>query len=448
MSEDRDVVGEPGGLGRPGTPGVNLVGHLEAHDGLGEAARQLAGALEAQGLDCARIEAAEANGAAPHRLNLLCLNPHQLPGFAARAGERFFAGRPTAGLWWWENPDFPSGLGWAFDYLDEVWVASSFIAAALEPSAPIPVRRIDLPVIPVPPAAADRDALGLPPGFLFLFVFDYLSAARKNPLGAIEAFRRAFEPGSGAALALKSWNASRNPAAARRVREAAAGHPDVHLIERSLPEAEKNAMIASCDCYLSLHRAEGFGLTIAEAMYFERPVIATGWSGNQELMDGRTSYAVSYGLRPVGADAWPYRSQGSWAEPDLDHAAGLMRGVFERPPEAAELGRLAGERMRRERSAAAAGRGLVERVMALAASGPRPRPPLPPQASQRARRMVERGPEPSRRGRGNPLRFLRRALLRLLRPQTAHQQEVDREILEAVSELERRVEELEGRARP
>jgi hypothetical protein len=104
-------------------------------------------------------------------VNLLCLNPDQLAGFAARAGESFFASRPTAGLWWWENPDFPLGLSWAFDYLDEVWVASRFIAEALVPSAPIPVHRVELPLTPAPPAQKARGELGLPEGFLFLFVF-------------------------------------------------------------------------------------------------------------------------------------------------------------------------------------------------------------------------------------------------------------------------------------
>jgi glycosyltransferase involved in cell wall biosynthesis len=429
--------------------GLNLVGHFGARDGLGEVARQLARALAEGGLELARIDADSPNGRSRHALNLLCLNPHELPGFAAAVGEEFFAGRPTAGLWWWESPAFAPGLTWAFDYLDEVWVASHFVAEALAPSAPIPVHRVELPLSPAPPVAKGRAGLGLPDGFVFLFVFDYLSTARKNPLGAIESFGRAFEPESGASLVLKAHNPRRHPKAARLVREAAAAHPDVHLIERSLPDGEKNAMIAACDCYLSLHRAEGFGLTIAEAMYFARPVIATGWSGNLELMNEANSYAVDYSLRPVG-DAWPYRPLGEWAEPHLDHAAELMRHVFASPDEAAERGRRAGKEVRERRSLASAGRTLVTRIEGLAQAGHRGRrePPLPVTTSQRARRLVERGPDPSWRGRLNPLRWLRRALLRMLRPLTAHQREVDREILEAVTELERRVEELEDRLKP
>jgi glycosyltransferase involved in cell wall biosynthesis len=430
-------------------PGVNLVGHFGARDGLGEVARQLAGALSEGGLEFTRIDAASPDGRGGHSLNLLCLNPHELPGFAAAVGEEFFAGRPTAGLWWWESPAFAPGLSWAFDYLDEVWVASRFVAEALGPSAPIPVHRVELPLSPAPPVAKGRAELGLPEDFLFLFVFDYLSTARKNPVGAIEGFARAFEPGSGAALVLKARNARRHPEGARQVREAAAAHLDVHVIERSLGEADKNAMIAACDCYLSLHRAEGFGLTIGEAMYFGRPVIATGWSGNLELMNGANSYAVDYSLRPV-RDAWPYRPLGNWAEPDLDHAAELMRHVFASRDEAADRGKRAAEEIRQRRSSAAAGRTLVTRIEGLAQAGHRGRrePPLPATTSQRARRLVERGPDPSWRGRLNPLRWLRRALLRMLRPLTAHQREVDREILEAVTELERRVEELEDRLKP
>ena len=426
---------------------VNLVGHLGARDGLGEAARQLGDALESAGVAVARIDASGGAPAAPHPLNLLCLNPDQLPGFAERAGERFFAGRPTAGLWWWEAPDFPLGLSWAFDYVDEVWVASRFIAEALRPRAPVPVHTVALPFSPLAPAAKSRSDLGLPEGFTFLFVFDYLSTARKNPIGAIESFERAFDGAADAHLVLKAHNPHRHPEAAARVREAAARNPRVRLIERSLPEADKNALIAACDCYLSLHRSEGIGLTIAEAMYFARPVIATGWSGNLELMNGTNSYAVDYSLRPVGEHAWPYRPSGEWAEPSLDHAAELMRHVLASPDEAAERGRRAAEQIRQERSPEVAGRSLLTRIEGLS-GGDGGQRPLPSSTSQRARRLLERGPLPPWRGRGNPLRLLRRALLRALRPQTAHQQEVDREILEAVAELERRVEELERKQRP
>jgi glycosyltransferase involved in cell wall biosynthesis len=427
--------------------GVNIVGALGAADGAGQVVRQISRALDAAGIEYALVDETAPDPELPFDRNLLCLNPERLPGLAGRAGPGLFTGRRSAGLWCWEADAFPPGLAWAFEYVDEVWVYSDFVERAVSAAAPVPVERFVMPVEPEPPIRTERRTLGLPDGFVFLFVFECLSAARKNPLGAIEAFTRAFTHGEGAHLVLKTHGSERHPAAARALRDAAAAHPHVHLLDREASEGEKNAMIAACDCYLSLHRAEGLGLTIAEAMFFGRPVISTGWSGSLELTNDRNSYLVDYSLRPVGADAWPYRSIGRWAEPDLAHASTLMRKVFENPGEARALADRAADDVRRRHSLVTAGATLARRVHTLAERRPRElQRALPESTSQRARRLVERGPHPPRRP-GGGRQALRRALLRLLRPYSAHQREVDTELLEAISELERRVEELESRAR-
>lgn len=430
-------------------PGVNLVGHLDNADGLGEAARQVGGALRAGGFEVREFRVGEpVRPADLHPLSLICVNPDGLPALAAQSGPELFS-RPTAGLWWWESSVFPAGLGWAFDYLDEVWVGSSFIADALRPHASIPVERLTIPVEPVPPSQPPPPAPGAPGAFTFCFLFDYISSARKNPGGVLEAFTGEFASGEGAKLVLKGSNPAANPPAAAELRAAAASHPHVHLIEETLSAADKNALIAGCDCYVSLHRAEGFGLTIAEAMYFGRPVIATGWSGSQELMDDECAYAVGYELRPVtdlGEDPWPYRPLGEWAEPDRAEASALMRRVFEDPEEGRARGRAAAEHVRSERSAAAAVASINERVEGLAGQPPAGGrgTPIPESTSQRARRLVERGPAPGPRGPRNPLSAARSSLLRALRPFTAHQREVDVELLETIAELEARIGRLEA----
>ncbi len=113
--------------------------------------------------------------------------------------------------------------------------------------------------------------------------------------------------------------------------------------------------VAACDCYVSLHRAEGFGLTMAEAMYLDRPVIATGYSGNLDFMTADNSYLVDHTLVDIGQGSDPYPADGQWAEPDVEHAARLMREVFEHPEQAAERGRAGGRDIRRTHSAQAAG---------------------------------------------------------------------------------------------
>jgi len=180
---------------------------------------------------------------------------------------------------------------------------------------------------------------GLPDGYRFLFAFDYLSVfERKNPIAVVEAFRRAFVPGSGAALIVKTLNHDYAPDAHQRLRAAAAGHPNVHLIERRLSRAERDGLMNAANCYVSLHRAEGFGYTLAEAMWLGKPVVATGYSGNLDFMTAENSYPVDYRLVPIGPGCDPYPADGVWADPDIAHAARLMREVFDHPEERARRG--------------------------------------------------------------------------------------------------------------
>ena len=159
----------------------------------------------------------------------------------------------------------------------------------------------------------------------------------------IEAYRRAFAPDDGAALVLKSVNGETRLEELELLRAAAAGRPDIVIIDRYVSAEERSGMMAACDCYASLHRSEGLGLTMAEAMALGKPVVATGWSGNLEFMSDETAYLVRYEMTTLERDHGPYPAGAEWAEPDLDHAAELMRGVFDDREAAAAVG----ERARR-----------------------------------------------------------------------------------------------------
>ncbi|HYF28180.1 MAG TPA: glycosyltransferase [Baekduia sp.] len=361
-------------LGTVSLPGVNVVGPFEAELGNGETARMLVAALDAAGVPCLPIgfvaSASRQGHAFPHAtdpealfpVSILCVNADQTPRFHARLGERFFAGRRTIGVWWWETTLLPPWLAESFAYVDEVWAGSAFVAEALRPAAgSTPVHQVDLPVRWPDAPALPRDALGLPDDRpVVLFSFDHNSVLdRKNPQGAIEAFRRAFPvPGpDGPVLLVKSINGDRHPAAHDRVLQAAAGHPDVIVRDGYLDAADRDGLVAACDVYLSLHRAEGFGLTLAEALALGKPVIATGWSGSTEVLDEASGFPVRFVPRPVGPEQGPYPAEGVWAEPDLEHAAALLRDV---------LGDLS-----RARAHAAAGRERVRtRFSAEACAGP------------------------------------------------------------------------------
>ena len=144
-------------------------------------------------------------------------------------------------------------------------------------------------------------------GFLFLFAFDFFSIIeRKNPLGLVRAFTQAFRPGEGPTLVLKTINGEKRLTDLERLRVAAADRPDIRLVDEYYTSEQKNALLRLCDCYVSLHRSEGFGLTMAEAMGLAKPVIATAYSGNMDFMSHENSYLVDYETSEVPADSDPY----------------------------------------------------------------------------------------------------------------------------------------------
>ena len=376
-----------GGAGPPPAPrtphavrraGVNVVGYLRGELGVGESARLMLGALTAGGIPHATASVdrhlqsrqgasyvATATGA-PYDTTLLCVNADQTPTVTAAIPsllERSY----RIGMWYWEVEDFPASQHGGFHHVDEVWVATDFVRRAIEPHSPVPVRTIT-PPLPRPHLVPGRTRahLGLPDRPIFLFSFDYLSTVeRKNPWGLVDAFEAAFTPGEGPLLVIKSINAQRRPDQAERLRLRVAGSPDVLLLEDYLDPEDRDALMALCDCYVSLHRSEGLGLTMAEAMAFGKPVIATGYSGNLQFMTEANSFLVPWAPTSIPTGCEPYPPGGTWAEPDLEAAARLMRTVLEDPELAAARGRQGAEDLRVLHSAEVAGRQISARLAEL-----------------------------------------------------------------------------------
>jgi glycosyltransferase involved in cell wall biosynthesis/SAM-dependent methyltransferase len=437
--------------------GVNVAGYFRAELGVGETARQVVAALERADMPVATVGLSASASRQEHEyetdtvrpsfpVNLICVNADMLPNFTDQAGPGFFFDRYSIGLWWWETSEFPDRFSRAFEPVDEVWVGSHFVADAISAVSPVPVVKMTMPVSMPEIEEFDREDLGLPEGFVFLFVFDYHSVfERKNPLALVEAFEQAFPEGSGASLVLKSINSEHYPGEHGRLMDAAKGHGDIYVINRYVTAAKKNAMFAGCDCYVSLHRSEGFGNTLAEAMYLGKPVIATGYSGNMEFMTPQNSYPVDYMLRPVGDDAGPYPAAGEWAEPNIGHAARLMRHVFENQQEAAVRGRRAAEDLRRNHSAEAAGRAMSERIRRVQVRlGTRPdagRPHVHRPAGLDTNPLTHRiatTPRPAASGStlGRALVPFRRILLKLMWPFALQQRAVNEELLATVKEAD------------
>lgn len=323
--------------------------------GVARAAQFSADAFERAGLaverhDLNRALALDAAGGLPgdpRGVWIVNCNAPEARVLLARTPRDAWRDRYRIAYWNWELLAPPEEWRSTARLFHEIWAPSVFSAEAFK-SFGVPVRVAPLPIAEprvAPGAGAD---LPLEAGVVHVLAMADLGSvmARKNPLGAVALFRRLFpEPQSKARLVLKISGAAKDPEGLARIRDATAGRPDIVLILARLSDEAMAALSAACDIFLSLHRSEGFGLAIAEAMAAGRPALATGWSGNMDFMAGLPELCVGYTLTPVGEDVPVYGGYGArWAEPDLEDAAGKLKALIDDPALRAGLG----ERARRE----------------------------------------------------------------------------------------------------
>jgi hypothetical protein len=225
------------------------------------------------------------------------------------------------------------------------------------------------PPVVVPETAPEigRPELGLPEDrYVFLFCLDLLSVVeRKNPVGAIEAFKQAFSPGEGPVLVVKTTNGNSREMDLEMVRYAASGRPDVVVMDGDFPRPRLGSLMDAADCYVSLHRSEGFGLTMAESMALGKPVIATAYSGNLEFMTDENSFLVPFSWTRVPEGAGPYPAGTRWAEPDIGAAAAMMRTVVESPEIAAPVAERGRDEVRRHHGLETRARFVKSRFEAI-----------------------------------------------------------------------------------
>lgn len=359
--------------------GVNVFGHLHGEFGLGESARMYAGALIGAGVpvtlnDLAHdvphafgdtsLDVATRQGA-PYAVNLLFANPDYMQRAIEFVGPAAWEGRTTIGCWFWELETIPGEWQEAIDAVDGIMVASAFTEEAFRRATDKPVFRVKLPLPALDASDASRRDFDLPEdAFVFLVSFDFNSSIyRKNPIAAIDAFRSAF-PSSreDVRLMVKSSNGHRYPEHMSQLLAAASQDPRILVRDQVLPIAHMHALQKCADAYVSLHRAEGFGLGLAESMAMGKPVIATAWSGNMDFMDADNSCLVDYRLVPVGEGEYPHAAGTRWADPDTQQAAAWMRRLVDTPGLAAGLGRKAADHIRSDLSPDRAASAIVDAI--------------------------------------------------------------------------------------
>ena len=356
--------------------GVDVVGFFTAEHGVGEAARTLVSTLKSVDVAVGTINYTDTQSRQAHvystddvlrhKAVLVSMNAEQLTHSPHRLGADFYDNRYVIGQWFWELEQAPQWYAPAWPMVNEMWAPTRFIEQMLRNSAPsnVKISYVPLPVVrPNVDASLTRSHFGLDHRFMFLFAFDFMSVMkRKNPLALIDAFTRAFPAGSGAQLVIKAINGDKRPVECEALMTAASQHPDITVMDTYFTRVETSSLMNLADCYVSLHRSEGLGLTLSEAMSHGKPVIATNYSGNVDFMDNSNSYLVSWTGVAVGQDAEGYSPDATWAEPDVVEAARLMRHVYENQAEAAQIGQKAQADILNRFSEAASGAIMKSRL--------------------------------------------------------------------------------------
>ena len=327
--------------------GVNVIGHLFAQLGIGEDVRSATLALDSASVPHALIDFPTGSNVSTFQPNFratVTTTPRYytniifMPAFETlrmfcERGMGVFSNRTNIGVWPWELPRWPEPLEFCNVLVDEIWAISDFVRRSFEMSSRCPVINMP-PCVVVPPVTADRSRFGIPKNaFVFIVIFDGLSSfARKNPMAAVNAFRKAFEINDkSVALIVKMMRGKQESSIYLELVRIAKMDPRIKLLDVDMERENVIALMASCNCLVSLHRAEGFGRGVAEALLLRMPVITTYWSGNRDFDDVGCQYLVEAKLIALREGEYPWGGGSYWAEPDFDAAILAFRAARDDP---------------------------------------------------------------------------------------------------------------------
>lgn len=357
-------------------PGVLVAGYIRAESGVGELARLAIGSFRAAGVDVAALDLAHHYGAGDDRrfadivaadfgkrVHLFSINADMMAEVNATFSNEFFQRHYNIARPLWEIEKLPHEWRDNLRHADEIWAPTTFargiFGAAIRDR---PVLLMPMAVEPAAPSGGRAD-FDLPDDhFVVLYSFDPASyVARKNPDAVIAAFRRAFpDPAREKATLVLKVNDTSGQAGWRPPPEAG-----VRVIDRKMRKSEFSGLLAAADCYLSLHRAEGIGMALAESLYFGRPVIATDYSGSRDFVTAATGIPVGFRMIDVAEGEYPFAGGQVWADPDIDQAAAALRALHGDRGRARALGDAGRELIRSRFSHAATGAAYRARLAAL-----------------------------------------------------------------------------------
>jgi glycosyltransferase involved in cell wall biosynthesis len=321
--------------------GINVAGYLQGELGLGQSARLIHQSALSTGLPVTTLNSNRSlsrqaekvdstNSDVIYPLTVAIVNADHFKFWVDDIGPERIKHSTIIGVWAWEIEDFPAQMHNAFELVDEIWAVSNFVKNAISKHTKKPIYVIPTPIFaPAVIEKLDRSLIGIRDQAQYnLFIFDYMSVFnRKNPLALVEAHKKAFPNSDGPLLVIKSANGDKDAENREKLRFSVLNRSDILLVEEYLSRNQLNALVAECQSYISLHRSEGYGLTIAEAMALGKPVIATAYSGNLDFMTEENSILIPFNLVKVGNASFPYPEDSNWAEPDIESASIAIRNL-------------------------------------------------------------------------------------------------------------------------
>ena len=364
-------------------PGCNLIGYVFGEFGIGEHLRYAAGSCHSAHIpfslynydktlhrqtDDSLSDLVDSGN--PHQTNLFCMNNGTVIDLHA-ANPEIFKNRYNIGYGFWELSDYPDSWLYAMNVLDEIWAPSRYIQEVISLKSSLPVVYMPMAVDFSLSRKNLRKDLGIAEqAFVFLFSLDFSSRIhRKNPKAVIEAFKKAFPAHNRhVTLVIKSklvssvrQQVSDYEALEKWVR----GDPRIKFIHETYDKDRMLDLIHSCDAYVSLHRAEGFGLGMAEAMKMGKAVIATNYSGNTDFTKPENACLVDYTLQKVKKGAYYLQGNSVWADADVEQAAGYMRKLAGDPDFVKKIGKQARLFMDKNHSFQSAGKKYRKRLQLM-----------------------------------------------------------------------------------
>ncbi len=275
----------------------------------------------------------------PYPINLVQINIDRLDEVFKNIDHNYFKGKYNIAFWAWELENFPDAAKPYFNFFQEIWVPSNFCAEAISKISPIPVQKFMHP-ISFPKPSYSRNEFNIPENkFVVLTMFDYYSSIyRKNPLATIDAYEKAFGKNHPEAiLIIKTSKSTDFPAEKQMITDRIADNTSISILEEILDDDRLYSLINCCNCFISLHRSEGFGLTMAEAMYLEKPVVATAYSANTEFMNINNSFPVKYSMVNAANQYYYSTEKDYWADANTDHAAQHLSWIYQNTDEAKKI---------------------------------------------------------------------------------------------------------------